>query len=111
MSEKSKKTKKSKQEVVFNPNEKTTEEKAKLYNDYKALSTIELPKSSDGLSADKLTEDQKVVFKKQCQNLYGHKFSKKRKLPAVSVEDATAQLQAKMREKAELLKAKKTKKN
>lgn len=73
------------------------------------LSKIELPKTADGLTAEKLSSEQKNVFKRECQRLYGHKFSTKRKLPANSLEVATLQLQAKMKEKAALLKNKKAK--
>lgn len=76
-----------------------------------ALRNVELPKSADGLTAEKLSADQKMVFKKHCQNLYGHKFSGRRKLPAHSIELATSQLEAKMREKAKQLKEKMNKKN
>lgn len=72
------------------------------------LSKVELPKTGDGLTAEKLSAEQKNVFKKECQNLYGHKFSTKRKLPANSLESATLQLQAKMKEKAAQLTNKKT---
>lgn len=64
-----------------------------------ALNAVELPKSADGLTADQLTENQKHVFKRHCQEMYGHRFSDKRKLPANSLEAATSQLAAKMQEK------------
>lgn len=73
------------------------------------LGKVELPESSEGLTAEKLNAEQKNVFKKECQRMYGHKFSTKRKLPASSLESATLQLQAKMKEKAALLKSKKKK--
>lgn len=64
-----------------------------------ALRAVELPKSADGLTADQLTEDQKHVFKRHCQEMYGHRFSERRKLPAYSMETAALQLAAKMQEK------------
>lgn len=73
----------------------------------KALHAIELPKTADGLTAEKLTTEQKVIFKKECQNLYGHQYSKgKRKLPANSIESATQQLAARMKVKQQQLKSK-----
>lgn len=63
------------------------------------LHSIALPKSADGLTADQLTEDQKIVFKKECQKLYGHKYVEKRQLPAYSLEKATSQLEIKLKEK------------
>lgn len=74
-----------------------------------ALRSVELPKSAEGLTAEKLTSDQKMVFKKHCQNLYGHKFADRQKWPAHSIEMATSQLEAKMREKAKQLREKKKK--
>lgn len=74
-----------------------------------ALKSVKLPTSADGLTAEQLTSDQKMVIKKQCQNMYGHKFSTKRKLPASSIESATLQLAAKMKEKQKQLKSKKKK--
>lgn len=76
----------------------------------KALRQVELPKSADGLTAEKLSADQKMIFKKECQNLYGHRYSARRALPAHSIESATSQLEARMREKAKQLKEKKMKK-
>lgn len=63
------------------------------------LRAIELPKSADGLTAEQLSEDQKIVFKRECQKMYGHKHVEKRKLPAYSLEAATSQLEAKLKEK------------
>lgn len=63
------------------------------------LRSVELPKSADGLTADQLTENQKIVFKRECQKMYGHKYVEKRKLPAYSLETATSQLEAKLKEK------------
>lgn len=66
------------------------------------LRSIELPSSADGLTADKLNAEQKIVFKKHCQNMYGHKYAAgKRKLPANTIESATVQLAAKMKERME----------
>lgn len=73
-----------------------------------ALRAVELPKSSKGLTAEKLTEDQKHVFKKQCQKLYGPKSGDRRKLPATSIEVATSQLADKI--KAQLAEKRKQKK-
>lgn len=74
-----------------------------------ALREVELPKTAEGLSAEKLTADQKNVIKKHCQNMYGHRFSTREKLPANSLETAALQLEAKM--KAKLEQRKKDKKN
>lgn len=73
----------------------------------KALKSVQLPTTADGLTAEQLTSEQKMVFKKHCQNMYGHKFSTKRKLPANSIESATVQLAAKMKERQKQLKQKK----
>lgn len=73
-----------------------------------ALRAVELPKSSRGLTAEKLTEDQKHVFKKQCQKMYGQKFAEHRKLPASSIEVAASQLADKI--KAQLAEKRKQKK-
>lgn len=70
----------------------------------KSLKSVKLPTTADGLTAEQLTSEQKMVFKKQCQHMYGHKFSTKRKLPANSIESATLQLAAKMKEKQKQLK-------
>lgn len=91
-------------------NDRNAEEIEKAKQIACALRSVKLPKSADGLTAEKLSSDQKMVFKKHCQNLYGHKFSGRRKLPAHSIETATSQLEAKMREKAKQLKEKKIKK-
>lgn len=91
------------------PDERSAEEIAKAKEIAKALRSVELPKSAEGLTAEQLSSDQKMVFKKHCQNMYGHKFSGRRKLPAHSIESATSQLEAKMREKAKQLKQKKKK--
>lgn len=64
-----------------------------------ALRAVELPKTAEGLTADQLTENQKHVFKRHCQEMYGHRVSEKRKLPANSLETASMQLAAKMQEK------------
>lgn len=76
-----------------------------------ALRSVELPKSADGLTADQLTENQKHVFKRHCQEMYGHRFSDKRKIPANSLEAATSQLAAKMQEKLAQRKKEKKKLN
>lgn len=89
--------------------QRSAEEIEKAKQVASALRSVELPKSAEGLTAEKLSSDQKMVFKKHCQNLYGHKFSGRRKLPADSIELATSQLEAKMREKAKQLKEKKKK--
>lgn len=89
--------------------ERSAEDIEKAKRIASALRSVGLPKSAEGLTADKLTSDQKMIFKKHCQNLYGHKFSERRKLPAHSIELATSQLEAKMREKAKQLKEKKKK--
>lgn len=66
----------------------------------KAMHAIELPTTADGLTADKLTAEQKNIFKKECQYMYGHQYAKgKRKLPANSIESATLQLAARMKAK------------
>lgn len=88
---------------------RSAEEIAKAKEIAIALQKVELPTSAEGLTAEKLSSDQKMVFKKQCQNLYGHKFTQK-KPAALSIESATSQLEAKMREKAKQLKEKKKKK-
>lgn len=75
-----------------------------------ALRAVELPKSSENLTAEQLTADQKNVFKKHCQNMYGHRYSTREKLPASSLESATLQLAAKMKEKLERRKKDKKKK-
>lgn len=72
-----------------------------------ALRSIELPKTAEGLTAEQLTADQKIVFKRECQHLYGYKATNKRKLPANSIESASFQLAEKMRQKAEQLKNRK----
>lgn len=92
------------------PDARSAEEIQKAKEVANALRNVELPKSAEGLTAEKLSPDQKMVFKKHCQNLYGHKFSGRRKLPAHSIESATSQLEAKMKEKAKQLKEKKKKK-
>lgn len=58
------------------------------------LRSIELPKSADGLTAEQLTENQKIVFKRECQKMYRHKYVERRKLPANSLETAAAQMEA-----------------
>lgn len=67
-----------------------------------ALRAIKMPTTAAGLTAENLTSEQKVIFKKHCQNMYGHQYSKgKRKLPASTIESATLQLAAKMKAKQE----------
>lgn len=74
-----------------------------------ALREVELPKSAKGLTAEQLSADQKIVFKRECQRLYGYNAANKRKLPANSIESASFQLAEKMRQKAEQLKNNKQK--
>lgn len=63
------------------------------------IQSVGLPENADGLTADKLTENQKHALKKVCAKMYGHQHSVKRGLPANSLESATVQLAAKMQEK------------
>lgn len=63
------------------------------------IKSVGLPDSADGMTADKLTENQKHALKKVCAKMYGHQHSVKKQLPANSIESATAQLEAKMKEK------------
>lgn len=63
------------------------------------IKSVGLPKDSEGLTADQLTENQKHVLKKVCAKMYGHQHTEKRVLPAKSLESATAQLAEKMKEK------------
>lgn len=72
------------------------------------IQSVGLPNSADGLTADKLNENQKHVLKKVCAKMYGHQHTEKRVLPARSLESATAQLEKKMKEQlAQRKKAKK----
>lgn len=63
------------------------------------VKAVGLPENVDGLTADQLTENQKHALKKVCAKMYGHQHSEKKRLPASSLESATAQLAAKMKEK------------
>lgn len=63
------------------------------------IKSVGLPRDSDDLTADQLTENQKHVLKKVCAKMYGHQHTEKRVLPAKSLESATAQLEQKMKEK------------
>lgn len=63
------------------------------------IKSVGLPESADGITADQLTENQKNALKKVCTKMYGHQHSVKRQLPANSLESATVQLAAKMKEK------------
>lgn len=63
------------------------------------IKSVGLPKSAKGLTAEQLTENQKHVLKKVCAKMYGHQHSEKKKMPATSLESATAQLAEKMKEK------------
>lgn len=63
------------------------------------VKSVGLPADVDGLTADKLTENQKHALKKVCAKMYGHQHTEKKRLPAHSLESATAQLAAKMKEK------------
>lgn len=65
----------------------------------KIVKTVGLPENVDGLTADQLTENQKHALKKVCAKMYGHQHSEKKRGPASSLESATAQLAAKMKEK------------
>lgn len=65
----------------------------------KIVKAVGLPENVDGLTADDLTENQKHALKKVCAKMYGHQHSEKKRLPASSLESATAQLAAKMKEK------------
>lgn len=72
------------------------------------IQSVGLPESADGLTADKLNENQKHVLKKVCAKMYGHQHTEKKALPAKSLESATAQLAEKM--KQQLAQRKKEKK-
>lgn len=63
------------------------------------IKSVDLPENVDGLTADKLTENQKHALKKVCAKMYGHQHSVRKSLPAYSLESATVQLAAKMKEK------------
>lgn len=63
------------------------------------IKSVGLPANDDNLTADKLSENQKHALKKVCAQMYGHKHTEKRTLPAKSLESATAQLAQKMQEK------------
>lgn len=63
------------------------------------IKSVGLPDSAEGVTADQLTENQKHALKKVCAKMYGHQHTEKRKLPAHSLETATAQLAKKMKEK------------
>lgn len=63
------------------------------------IKSVDLPENADGLTADQLTANQKNALKKVCAKMYGHQHSVKQHLPAHSLESATAQLAAKMKEK------------
>lgn len=63
------------------------------------VKSVGLPQNADGLTADKLTENQKHALKKVCAKMYGHQHSVRKSLPAHSLESATVQLAAKMKEK------------
>lgn len=71
------------------------------------IKSVGLP-DADGLTAEQLTENQKHVLKKVCAKMYGHQHTEKTKMPAKSLESATAQLAEKM--KAQLAQRKKEKK-
>lgn len=103
------KTKKSKddQKKTINRTKKSSDDTETTKTVAQTLRSIELPTSADGLTADKLNAEQKIVFKKHCQNMYGHKFAAgKRKMPANTIESATVQLAAKMKERMERMKNK-----
>lgn len=103
------KTKKSKdvQKETINRTRKSGDDNETTKSVAQTLRSIELPTSADGLTAEKLNAEQKIVFKKHCQNMYGHKYAAgKRKLPANSIESATVQLAAKMKERMERMKNK-----
>lgn len=87
-------------------NSKAQQTKDKLTS---VIKSVGLPKTADGLTADQLTENQKHALKKVCAQMYGHRHTEKRSLPASSLESATAQLAEKMKEK--LAQRKKEKKN
>lgn len=63
------------------------------------IKSVGLPENAEGLTAEQLTENQKHVLKKVCTKIYGHQHSEKQKMPARSLESATAQLAEKMKEK------------
>lgn len=63
------------------------------------IKSVGLPKNAEGLTADQLTENQKHVLKKVCTKMYGHQHSERLKMPATSLESASVQLAAKMKEK------------
>lgn len=63
------------------------------------IRSVDLPENDGNLTADQLTPNQKNALKKVCAKMYGHQHAVKRNLPANSLESATAQLAAKMKEK------------
>lgn len=63
------------------------------------IKSVRLPENTEGLTAEKLTENQKHALKKVCAKMYGHQHTEKKQLPAKSLESATAQLAEKMKEK------------
>lgn len=63
------------------------------------IKSVNLPENVEGLTAEKLTPNQKNALKKVCAKMYGHQHSERRNLPANSVESATVQLAAKLKEK------------
>lgn len=62
------------------------------------IKSVGLPESAEGLTADKLSENQKHVLKKVCAQMYGHKHTERKTLPARSLESATAQLAERMKQ-------------
>lgn len=63
------------------------------------IKSVGLPENADNITAEQLSENQKHALKKVCAQMYGHQHSQKKTLPARSLESATAQLAAKMKEK------------
>lgn len=76
------------------------------------IKSVGLPENTESLSADQLNENQKHALKKVCAHMYGHQHTETKKLPAKSLESATAQLAEEMKAKlAERKKQKKLTKN
>lgn len=103
---KTEKNKSNEKELLHKTKKKPeSSEEAKSYG--AALRAIEMPTTADGLTAETLSSEQKIIFKKHCQNMYGHQYSKgKRKMAANSIESATLQLAARMKAKKEQMNSK-----
>lgn len=72
------------------------------------IKSVGFPEHAEGLTAEQLTENQKHALKKVCAKMYGHQHTEKAKMPAKSLESATAQLAERM--KSQLAQRKKEKK-